>query len=77
MKGEQGGIATKDIGKASGSHTRDEYRKECRHRHVDHQHLQRKHQSCDRGLEDTGNGTSGTTADQRHQHLAVQMEQLT
>ena len=76
MEREKCCVATEDIGETSGRHTRDENRQQCRHRHVDHQHLKRKYQSGYRSLEDTRNGTSRTTAHKCHQHLTVHAEHL-
>ena len=76
VEGEERGIAAEDISKTSGRHTRHENRQQRRHRHVDHQHLKRKHQTRYRRLEDTCDSTCGTTAHKCHQHLTIQMEQL-
>ena len=77
MEGEQGGVATEDIGEDGGRDTRHQDRQQRRHGHIDHQHLKGEHQSCYRRLEDAGNGTGSTTADQRHEHLTVEVEYLT
>ena len=76
MERKQRGITTEDIGETRGCHTRYKDRQQCRHRHIDHQHLQRKHQSGYRSLKDAGDSTCRTTAYKRHQHFPVHMEQL-
>ena len=76
MEGKKGCITTEDIGEDCGCHTRDENRQKGRHRHIDHQHLKREHQSGYRGLKDTCNSTGCTTAHEGHKHLTVEMEQL-
>ena len=76
MEGEHDRIAREDIREAGGCHARYEDRQQRGHRQVDHQHLERKHQSCDRRLKDACYRPSCTTAYERHQRLIVQSEQL-
>ena len=76
MEGKERGITTENIGETSSCHTRDKDWQQGRHRHINHQHLQRKHQSGYRCLEDTCDSTSCATAHQRHQHLPVEVEDL-
>ena len=74
MEGEEGRVAAEDIGEARGGDTADEDRHQRRHRQVNHQHFQRKHESGDGCLEDAGNGTSRSTSHQEHQRATVQAE---
>ena len=63
-----------DIGNGSSRHRRNQQGEQRGHSQVYHQHFQRKHQSCNRCLEDTGNGTGSTTAYQKHQSAMFHFE---
>ena len=73
---EQGIAAQEQIGKHRGCHTRYQDGQQRCHRQVDHQHLEGEHQTGNRGLEDTGDGSGGTTAHQQHQLFTVEVELL-
>ena len=76
MEGKERGITPEYIGETSSCHARHENRQQGRHRHINHQHLQREHQSGNRRLKDTCDSSCRTTAYQRHQHFPVEMEDL-
>ena len=75
MEREQGRVAEQNVREARRRDAANEYGQQRRHGQVYHQHLQREHQSRYRGLEDAGDGSRGTAADERHQRLVVQPEQ--
>ena len=75
-KREHDSIAAEDIGKARCRHTTDKDGQQRGHRQVNHQHLEGKYQSGNRGLEDAGNGSRSATAHKGHQRLVVKPENL-
>ena len=76
MEAEEHGIARKDVGEARGGDTRHEDGQERGHGEVNHQHLEREDESGNGGLEDAGDGSGGTAADEGHERLVVQTEHL-
>ena len=76
VEGEEGRIAAEDVGETGGGDTAHQDGHQRGHRQVDHQHLEREHQSGDGGLENARDGTSGTAAHQEHQRATVLAEQL-
>ena len=63
-----------DIRNRCSCHRRNQQRKQRGHSQVYHKHFQRKHQSCNRCLENTCNGTGSTTTHQKHQSTVLHFE---
>ena len=57
-------------------HTRHQQWQQAAQREVNHQHLQREHQSCDGCLENARHGTCRPAAHEEHHLLGVEAEQL-
>ncbi len=71
IEGEHGLGTSQGIGEAGGGETGNEQRKQGGHCQVNHEHLKGENQTSNGGLEYTGNGSRGSTADEEHQRLMV------
>ena len=71
IEGEHGLGTSQGIGEAGGGETGNEQRKQGGHCQVNHEHLKGENQTGNGGLENTGNGSRGSTADEEHQRLMV------